>query len=82
MFCREFGRLFDEWSYSGRDKMLEKSAIAAALRQRLFIVQIFQTDVLRKSLKPFHEDATIKLLVKMLKLRKFRTQQLDNVDLG
>ena len=40
-----FGRLFDVWSLSGRDKMVEKSAISAALRRRLFIVQM---DVPRK----------------------------------
>ena len=40
IFCHIFGRLFDVWSLSGGGKMVEKSAISAALRQRLFIVQI------------------------------------------
>ena len=65
MFCRDFDRLFDVWSYSGRDKMVDKSTITAALRRRLSIVQIFQIDVPRKFLKPFHEYATIKRRVKV-----------------
>ena len=62
--------------------MVDKSTITAALRRRLSIVQIFQIDVPRKFLKPFHEYATIKRRVKVQKVRKIRTQQLYNADLG
>ena len=40
MFCHIFGQLFDVLSQSGRGEMVDKSAISAALRQRLFIVKI------------------------------------------
>ena len=40
VFCHAFGCLFDVWSQLGQGKMTEKSAISAALRRRLVIVQI------------------------------------------
>ena len=55
MFCHIFGQLFDVLSWSGRSEMVEKSAIFAALRRRLFIVKI---DVLQN-------HSTVKLLVKV-----------------
>ena len=56
MFCHTFGRLFDVSIWSGRGEMAEESAISAALRRRLFIVQI---DVPQTFPKPFHKYATI-----------------------
>ena len=76
IFCHIFSRLFDASSYSSRGKMATQSAISAALRRRLFIVQI---DAPRNFPKPF---STIKLRVKVRKVRKNRTQQLYNADLG
>ena len=59
--------------------MAQESAISAALRRRLFIVKI---DVPLMCPENFQNHSTIKLFVKVQKVREIRTQQLYNADLG